>query len=355
MTWLIVVGVLVRLVVIFTPITYELDAWRQADTASIARNFARHGMNPWLPQINWGGAGKGYVESEFQLLPYVTAVLYRIFGEHVWFGRAISLACSTATMLAFRDLTRRMLRPRVALLALAVFVAAPIFVRYSVAFMPEATMFLGYVGAIALFGRWLDSGAPRLLYGAGAAFTLAVLVKPTAIHLALVLFIWALVTRRDRLRSWRVVVVGVASLAPVAAWYVHGHRLYERYGNTFGVISGGDSKWGASEPWCRRTSTWAWPDRNCSGSHSASLPSSSWGSWCRGGVVNPSWHYCSAGSRPWPCTTWSSRATHRGTSGPSTTSTPRCIPRSPVPWGSRPPGRSCGDATSCVASYSSER
>ena len=37
-------------------------AWRQADTAAIARNFYRDGMNLLYPAIDWSGAGPGYVE-----------------------------------------------------------------------------------------------------------------------------------------------------------------------------------------------------------------------------------------------------------------------------------------------------
>ena len=38
----------------FGPLTYPGDIWRQADTATIARNFARNGMDLFYPQVNWG-------------------------------------------------------------------------------------------------------------------------------------------------------------------------------------------------------------------------------------------------------------------------------------------------------------
>src|SRR4051794_592913 len=70
-----VLGVVVALSIVraFEPMTYAGDIWRQSDTATIARNFATNGMHLFFPQINWGGAGPGYVEAEFQLMPWLTA------------------------------------------------------------------------------------------------------------------------------------------------------------------------------------------------------------------------------------------------------------------------------------------
>ena len=51
-------------------------SWRQADTAAIARNLYQNGFNLLYPQIDWGGNSPGYVESEFQLYPFLVALLY---------------------------------------------------------------------------------------------------------------------------------------------------------------------------------------------------------------------------------------------------------------------------------------
>jgi hypothetical protein len=91
-----VVGVLVAVTVLsvircFGPLSYPGDIWRQADTATIARNFARNGMDLFFPQIDWGGAGPGYVETELPLMPWLTGALYLVFGEQEWLGRLVSL------------------------------------------------------------------------------------------------------------------------------------------------------------------------------------------------------------------------------------------------------------------------
>ena len=73
---------------------------------------------------------------------------------------------------------------------------------------------------------------------------LAILIKPTSIHLGL-----ALVLLSFQKFGWRAIVnrklmaFAVISLVPSALYYIHAMGLFFTYGNTFGVIAGGDSKW----------------------------------------------------------------------------------------------------------------
>ena len=66
----------------------RLDAptfgWRPTDLASIALNYYRNGFHFAQPQVMWGGAGPGYVEMEFPLQVFATALLFKLFGAHDW-------------------------------------------------------------------------------------------------------------------------------------------------------------------------------------------------------------------------------------------------------------------------------
>src|SRR5688572_15459334 len=68
-------------------IVTDWNSWRQADTQTIALNFARHSSSILLPQIQWGGDGPGYVEAEFQVYTKIVAVLMTVFGEAEWIGQ----------------------------------------------------------------------------------------------------------------------------------------------------------------------------------------------------------------------------------------------------------------------------
>ncbi len=248
---LIVVAVVTALSVVraFAPMTYPGDLWRQSDTATIARNFALNGMNVFFPQVNWGGAGPGYVEMEFPLQPWLSAALYLVFGERVVLGRLVSLAFMLVAAAAFWQLARRLLPLTAARWALVAFVVSPAFTRWGTAFMPEATVLAFALLALLAFGRWLQEDRPVFLVGAAAATSIAALAKPTSLHIGLVMGVWMLISARSRLRRPSVYLAGLAALIAPALWLWHASGLYRTYGNTFGVISGGDSKWGTLALW----------------------------------------------------------------------------------------------------------
>jgi 4-amino-4-deoxy-L-arabinose transferase-like glycosyltransferase len=248
---LLLLAVLIRIPLAVRPMTATSDPWRETDTASIAHNFY---VNPqpsiFYPQINWGGNGPGYVEAEFQLFPYITALLYRLFGENIIFGRIVSMIFNLMTCVVFYRLARRLFGERVAFWSLLFFIIAPLNSRYSTAFMPEATMFFFYVSGLYLFVRWLDEGQDVFLWLAAVSTAVSILVKPTSILIGLIFFL--LLFERYK---WRVLVqpklwlFAAIALIPGLLWYLHARDLYLIYGNTFGVISGGDSKFGNIRTW----------------------------------------------------------------------------------------------------------
>src|SRR4051812_7387696 len=97
-------GLALRLLYLTGP---YLDAhgWRSADTAAIARNFYERSMNPLRPMVDWGGRA-GYVETEFPLVPYLTAILYKLFGFHDWLGRLVVIVFSLGLIAAVYELAR---------------------------------------------------------------------------------------------------------------------------------------------------------------------------------------------------------------------------------------------------------
>jgi 4-amino-4-deoxy-L-arabinose transferase-like glycosyltransferase len=233
----------------FGPMTYAGDIWRQSDTATIARNFYEHGMHLFDPQIDWGGAGPGYVETEFQLLPYLAASLYHVFGEQPALGRLVSVAFMLVAAAAFWHLADRFLPRTAARWALIAFVVSPAFMTYASAFMPDATALAFYVLALAAFERWLATDRGWWLVGTAAATAMACLVKPTSLHILLLLLIWTLLQARDRLKRPLLYVAAILAVVPAAIWMWHARSLFLEYGNTFGVLSGGDTKVGAFEAW----------------------------------------------------------------------------------------------------------
>jgi hypothetical protein len=242
-----VAGVLFRLPLLFTPLSYNTDHWRQVDTASIAYHFYVNGYKLLYPQIFWGGNGPGYVETEFQLYPFLVAILYYFFGENYWLGKFVSLLFSIIAWLLFYQLAIKVLgKRRPAGWALFYLVFSPLYLRYSVAFMPEAAVMMFYIAALFFFVNWTKTSSSRHLILSSICSALAILVKPTSIHIGLIFALVALYQWRGKiLRRWETWLSTAIALAPGVFWYWHARNIYLTYGNTFGLLSGGDSKFGS--------------------------------------------------------------------------------------------------------------
>ncbi len=239
------VALALRLVHVEAPIL-GVHSWRQADTAAMARNFHENGYRLLHPQVDWGGSGSGYVESEFPAFPYTVALLYAALGPSEAWGRLLAALLSTLTaFLVYRVARASMEDERAALAAAALFAVLPLSVYYGRAFMPESGMLCASVAAIHAFDRWTRTGA-RLWYAlAVLATAMACLLKLPCLYLGLPLLYlawatwgWGLV-RRPAL--W---VFAVLVLVPVALWYAHAHALYRDGGVTFGIWEYGSDKWG---------------------------------------------------------------------------------------------------------------
>ena len=118
-------GSLLRLVQIWMPVL-GVHSWRQADTAAMARHFSQAGTPIWLPQIDWGGASAGFVESEFPLYPFLISRLYGLMGVQEWLGRGLSVLCSGLTIWLVMRLGRRWFNPQAGWWAGMAFAIAPL-------------------------------------------------------------------------------------------------------------------------------------------------------------------------------------------------------------------------------------
>ena len=107
--WVVVaLGLAVRLVQIDEPLI-DKQAWRQTDTAAVARNYYEEGSDLFWPRVDWRGATPGYVEMNFPLYPYLVAGLYTVAGGvYEWLGRLLSALCSVATAVLLYQFAKRL-------------------------------------------------------------------------------------------------------------------------------------------------------------------------------------------------------------------------------------------------------
>jgi 4-amino-4-deoxy-L-arabinose transferase-like glycosyltransferase len=223
-------------------IAADWHGWRQTDTQTIALNLTADDANIMMPRISWGGDGPGYVETEFQLYTWLVSRLLKIAGTAEWPGQLLSLlAMSAAALVVFSQLSRKYV-PVAAVAGFVAFLAARIPAHMGSVVMPDALALLAYACAWLCFTRYANAGRARDLVAYGLAGTLAMLIKPTTAHLGISSFLLLLLAHRDRLREPRLWVVWALMVAVFGAYLAQAHRLYVEYGNTFGLLSGEDSK-----------------------------------------------------------------------------------------------------------------
>lgn len=237
-------GLLARLYHIDFPVA-GFQAWRQADTAAMARNFFENGFRFLYPQIDWGGASAGYVETEFPLYSFVVALLHGLFGFNDLWGRLVSVLCSLGTITMLYLLVRREVSEPVALWSAGLYAVLPLNIFYARAFMPESAMLMFSAAGVAAFAWWMDRDSRAGLVLSAALIALAALLKIVALYLAIPLFFLAWRKYGAALfRRWRLYAFALLVLLPVGAWYVHAHAIFREYGHTFGIWMFGTNKWG---------------------------------------------------------------------------------------------------------------
>ncbi len=212
--------------------------WRQGDTAAIARNFATLDYNPLHPQTDYDGPPPNYVELELQIVPFLAATLYKIFGIHEIFGRLITLSFSLATVVLLAYFGRWLARRRypagetagwAGIAAAALFAVYPGAVYYGRTFMPDTTMVAFLTAALFATARFLAADRWRGFWLAALLLAAAILAKPVAL-LALVPVAVVSVARFGALRTlrrgqtWALLAVAIA---PYLAYDAYVSRIAE--------------------------------------------------------------------------------------------------------------------------------
>ncbi len=246
---IILLGLLLRLPFMNVPLL-DRNSWRQTDTAAIARNFHEHELNIFYPQVDWRGASEGYIESEFPIYPFLIAILYRVFGLHDLLGRMVSLLFFIFSAVLLFHLTQKLLDDKTAIWATLFFMISPMNIHFSRTFMPTSMLVCCSIASIYYFSEWIDKEKWSFFFASALSTTLAVLIKPTSLHLGLPLLYLAL--RKYKISTfsqWRIGLFALLVLMPSFAWYYHARQLFLETHLTFGIWAGGYSKFGNPTYW----------------------------------------------------------------------------------------------------------
>lgn len=187
-----VLCVLLRLYKVEGPVA-DWHSWRQADTAAVARNYVRFGidlLHPRYDDLSNIQSGKdnpqGYRMVEFPLYQAAAAWSFQTFGYftiEIWL-RILAIAASTITGVALGILVWRRVNAITGVLAAFLYAVLPYSMYYGRAILPDGIAVCFAVLGILLFDVANDAkkktGIWILTLLAGVAAGTALLIKPVA-------------------------------------------------------------------------------------------------------------------------------------------------------------------------------
>jgi 4-amino-4-deoxy-L-arabinose transferase-like glycosyltransferase len=206
-------------------------SWRDSQTLMVARNFFREGMNLFSPSVDWRDAShfadKGTVGgTELQVVPYITAALYRVFGMSYWVGRVVPIFFSLLGTAYFYFLARRIYGANCAFLSALFLTVSPYYLYCGRLQMPESFAYAMSFAALFYLARWLDSEKAVDMAVAVVFAALTLLGKPQlAIIAAPMAF---LVFSRFGLRAFstpRLYAYVACVFVPVAAYIAYSYLV----------------------------------------------------------------------------------------------------------------------------------
>ena len=209
----VLIGLLLRLKGIHNPLL-DHPGWRQGDTSAIARNFAELNFNIFYPQTEYNGPPPNYVELELQIVPFLAAIGYKLFGVHEVFGRLIAIAFGLGTIVVTGFFARWIFASTIAgIAAMAIYAILPGSIYYSRTFQPDGAMVFFLVAALYAWSRWIeDEDAQMPRGGAIACALLATAFVAKQVALLAIIPVAALLVMHFRTRPLRAALPALGAL-----------------------------------------------------------------------------------------------------------------------------------------------
>jgi 4-amino-4-deoxy-L-arabinose transferase-like glycosyltransferase len=160
--WLILVWSLaIHLPGVLAPLR-DYHAYRQTQTASMSRNYFRHGMHFLSPEVDTEGP-PARTATEFPIYSYIVALFYQLFGVREIIGRLLSMLLAAWGALYLYRFVQPRLGETIARWSAMAMCVIPIHVYFTRTFQPEAMALWGLLGFLYYADLWLSS-APKTRY-----------------------------------------------------------------------------------------------------------------------------------------------------------------------------------------------
>ena len=233
----ITLGFMARMATFQVPLL-DHHAWRQADGATIARNFYREGLHPLRPAIDArGDAADGTVATGLELHALIFAAVSRLTGYSDMVGRVVSALCFPVTALLLWSFCRSRYGEDAALIAAFIYsLGLPLVVYAERSVWNEPVLLLLSVASLASAEAYGVGPRPLRLLALVVSLSLLGAVKPQ--WLIMLAPVWLLWFEREGWRflaRWETWLVAIIPCATAAAFMWNMHEVAQRTQLTFGA------------------------------------------------------------------------------------------------------------------------
>lgn len=185
LSMILLLGFVVRLYKIDNPVA-DWHSWRQADTASVTREYLKNGFNLFLPRYHdvssiqtgiYNPEGLRLVELPIYNLLHLMIVKSTPLNLEVS-GRLLSIILAMFSTYFMYLIGKKIYNDRVGILSAFFFAFLPFNIYFTRVILPEPlAVFFGLLSMV-LFVDFINMGKKRLLYMSAVLFSLGMLIKP---------------------------------------------------------------------------------------------------------------------------------------------------------------------------------
>ncbi|MCB9802165.1 MAG: glycosyltransferase family 39 protein [Pseudomonadales bacterium] len=205
----------------------DWHSWRQADTASVTREYTLHGidlLHPTYHDLSNIPSGldnpEGYRMVEFPIVNGVLAVIVTTLhlSDVVVASRLFSMLCSLVTLVSIFGVVKMLSGKKIAYLSAVVFAVLPYSVYYSRTVLPEPAMLAAITTSLACFVWSVEKNKPSGYFYSAVLFTLALLLKPFVVFFAPVYMVLFVHKHTTHWRSYWPALLFLLAVLPLWWW-----------------------------------------------------------------------------------------------------------------------------------------
>ena len=216
----------------------SVHQWRQCDCLAFTQTYYQDGNKFFEPKVLYlGNDGSGKTASDFPLIYYSVAQLWKLFGKHEFIYRSIILTFIFVGFFCFFIMTEHILKNSFfAIWITFIMYSSPIVAYYANNFLMNIPAFSLALIALFFFYKFYKKRANKYFYLSMLFYTFAGLLKVTALTSFIAILVVLLLELLKIINEKKIIFFDIKRQAPallivifiVAAWYIYAANYNEK-------------------------------------------------------------------------------------------------------------------------------